>query len=496
VVSGVVTEGNKVTGVIVVMQDGTRGVIQCKVAIDATGNADLAAMAGEETEFMRSDEIAVQGVGQTIRSLGTSYANNDFSFVDDTDASDLCFFSLRARMSMPITAWDQSQIVNSRERRRLIGAFYMNPMDVMNNRTYPDVVVQSRSNFDSHGHTVCEQFFIDDPGHKAMLVNLPYRCFLPKRVDGLLVVGLGISAHRDAMPILRMQPDVQNQGYAAGVAAAMSIKAKVPVRDVNMRALQQHLIEKDVITRDVLEMKDSFPLPRDQFVKAAASLTNDYEGLSVVLTDYTRSVPLLREALGKATTSEAKLKYAHVLAMMGEVDGETLLIEKVKAMKWDTGWNFRGMGQFGRSVSWVDSYLIALGRAKSKKALPVILEKARELTVTNEFSHFRALSIALEGIGDASAAPALAELLNSTGISGYSISMDNAKTTFPVFVTFQDAAGNKERTLVLRELSLARALYRLGDCNGLGEKILRAYARDPRGMYANHAKLVLDKHTH
>jgi hypothetical protein len=496
VVSGVVTEGNKVTGVIVVMQDGTRGVIQCKVAIDATGNADLAAMAGEETEFMRSDEIAVQGVGQTIRSLGTSYANNDFSFVDDTDASDLCFFSLRARMSMPITAWDQSQIVNSRERRRLIGAFYMTPMDVMNNRTYPDVVVQSRSNFDSHGHTVCEQFFIDDPGHKAMLVNLPYRCFLPKRVDGLLVVGLGISAHRDAMPILRMQPDVQNQGYAAGVAAAMSIKAKVTVRDVNMRALQQHLIEKDVITRDVLEMKDSFPLPKDQFVKAAASLINDYDGLSVVLTDYTRSVPLLREAMEKATTSEAKLKYAHVLAMMGEADGETLLIEKVKGMKWDVGWNFRGMGQFGRSVSWVDSYLIALGRAKSKNALPVILEKARELTVTNEFSHFRALSIALEGIGDASAAPALAALLNTTGISGYSISMDNAKTAFPILATFQDAAGNKERTLVLRELSLARALYRLGDCNGLGEKILRAYARDPRGMYANHAKLVLAKHTH
>jgi ribulose 1,5-bisphosphate synthetase/thiazole synthase len=496
VVSGVVTEGNKVTGVIVVMQDGTRGVIQCKVAIDATGNADLAAMAGEETEFMRSDEIAVQGVGQTIRSLGTSYANNDFSFVDDTDASDLCFFSLRARMSMPMNAWDQSQIVNSRERRRLIGAFYMNPMDVMNNRTYPDVVVQSKSNFDSHGHTVCEQFFIEDPGHKAMYVNLPYRCFLPKRVEGLLVVGLGISAHRDAMPILRMQPDVQNQGYAAGVAAAMSIKAKVAVRDVNMRALQQHLIEKDILTRDVLEMKDSFPLPKDHFVKAAETLTNNYDGLSVVLTDYTRSVPLLREAMQKAKSADDKLKYAHVLAMMGEADGETLLIEKVKKMKWDAGWNFRGMGQFGRSVSWVDSYMIALGRAKSKNALPVILEKARELTVTNEFSHFRALSIALEGIGDASAAPALATLLNTTGISGYSISMDNAKTAFPVLATFQDAAGNKERTNVLRELSLARALYRLGDSNGFGEKILSAYARDPRGMYANHAKLVLSKHTH
>ena len=495
-VNGVVTEGNKLTGVIVVMQDGTRGVIKCKVAIDATGNADLAAMAGEETEFMRSDEIAVQGVGQTIRSLGSSYANNDFSFVDDTDASDLCFFSLRARMSMPITAWDQSQIVNSRERRRLIGAFYMTPMDVMNNRTYPDVVVQTKSNFDSHGHTVCEQFFINDPGHKAMYVNLPYRCFLPKRVEGLLVVGLGMSAHRDAMPILRMQPDVQNQGYAAGVAAAMSIKDQVTVRKVNIKKLQQHLIEKDVLPRDVLEMKDSFPLATSQFAKAATAMTNNYEGLSVVLTDSSRSVPLLRDALAKATASEAKLKYAHVLAMMGEPDGEMLLIEKVQTMTWDAGWNFRGMGQFGRSVSWVDSYMIALGRAKSTKALPVLLEKARELSITNEFSHFRALAIALEGIGDPSAAPVLAELLNKKGISGFSISMDNSKTAFPILATFKDGAGNKERNDVLRELALARALYRLGDDKGLGEKILRAYSRDPRGMYANHAKLVLEKRTH
>jgi len=152
VVTGVVKTGDQLTGVIVVMPDGTRGVVTCKVAIDATGNADLAAMAGEETEFMRSDEIAVQGVGQTIRSLGMSYANNDVSFVDDTDASDLSFFSLRARMSITNDVWDQSQIVNSRERRRLIGVFYMSPMDVMNNRTYPDVTlihmdIQSANSF-------------------------------------------------------------------------------------------------------------------------------------------------------------------------------------------------------------------------------------------------------------------------------------------------------------------------------------------------------------
>ncbi|NCB29480.1 MAG: FAD-dependent oxidoreductase, partial [Clostridia bacterium] len=483
----------QLTGVIVVTPMGERGVIRCKVAIDATGNADLAALAGEETEFVNDKEVAVQGVGQTIRAFGTSYANNDVSFVDDTDAADLCFFALRARMSMLMNAWDQSQIVNSRERRRLHGVFYMTPMDVMNGRTYPDVVVRTYSNFDSHGHTVCEQFFIDDPGHKGMFVNLPYRCFLPKRVDGLLVIGLGISAHRDAMPILRMQPDVQNQGYAVGVAAALALRDKVTVRNVNMRELQQQLIKKAIVPEEVLTMKDSFPLPDAEFVTAVASLTNNYAGLSVLLTDFSRSIPLLKAALKKAANPEDQLKYAHVLAMIGDATGEDVLIAKVQSMAWDKGWNFRGMGQFNRSVSWVDSYIIALARAKSKKALPALLEKARQLDATREFSHFRSIAMALEVVGDQQAAKVLAEVLAKPEIAGHAVSMSQTATAFPVFTTYQDKAGNEERTRVLRELALARALYRTGDVEGKGEATLRAYAADPRGMYANHAKLVLQK---
>lgn len=487
-VNGVIVENNRVTGVVVLTPYGERGVIRCKSAIDATGNAELAALAGEETEFISSAEVALQGVGQTPRTLGASYTNTDFGFLDDTDAADLCFFALRSRLSMRDGIWDQAQVINSRERRRLVGAFYMTPLDVLNERTYPDVVVQTFSNFDSHGHTVHEQFFIEDPGHKAMKVNLPYRCMLPKKVDGLLVIGLGLSAHRDAMPILRMQPDIQNQGYAAGVAAAMAARAGVAVRGVDIRALQHHLIEKEILPKDVLGMTDSFPLSDEKLAKAVASIAKDYLGLGVVLTDYRRSLPLLQAAFKKASAAEEQLKYAHVLGMMGRADGEDLLIEKVKGSEWDKGWNFRGMGQFNRSVSWMDSYVIALGRAKSKKALPVISAKARALTVQNEFSHFRAVAMALENIGDMSAAPVLGELLAKDGVSGFAIKM---QPNLPVIPGYSNEEGNKERTACLRELAVARALFRLGDYQGRGEKALRAYADDPRGAYAKHAKLVL-----
>jgi len=487
-VNGVIVENGRLTGVVVLTQDGERGVIRCKVAIDGTGNAELAALAGEETEFITSAEVALQGVGQTPRNMGASYTNTDIGFLDDTDAADLCFFALRSRYSMGAGIWDQAQVINSRERRRLVGAFFMSPLDVVNERTYPDVVVQPFSNFDSHGHTVHEQFFIEDPGHKGMKVNLPYRCLLPKKLEGLLVTGLGISAHRDAMPILRMQPDVQNQGYAAGTAAAMAVKAGVTARNVDMRALQRHLIQKEILPEAVLAMKDSFPLPDAKFVEAVATLTNNYQGLAVVLADYGRSLPLLKDAYAKAPTPEARFVYAHVLGMMGQADGTKDLIEKVKGLSWDMGWNYRGMGQFNRSVSWVDSYVIALGRAKSKLALPVLFEKAQSLSATNEFSHFRAVAMALESIGDTSAAPVLGALLAKEGVSGYAFAM---QAKLPVIPNYANREGDKERSACLRELAVARALYRLGDFEGRGEKVLRAYANDPRGAYANHVKLVL-----
>jgi len=487
-VNGVIVENNRITGVVVLTSHGERGVIRCKAAIDATGNAELAALAGETTEFITSAEVALQGVGQTPRTLGASYANTDIGFLDDTDAADLCFFALRSRCSMKGNIWDQAQVINSRERRRLVGAFYMLPQDVLNERTYPDVVVQPFSNFDSHGHTVNEQFFIDDPGHKGMKVNLPYRCLLPKTLDGLLVTGLGISAHRDAMPILRMQPDVQNQGYAAGVAAAMAVKAGVTVRTVDMKALQRHLVDMKILSSDVLKMKDSYPLSDEKVSAAVAAIPKAYEGLSVVLADYGRSVPLLKAAFIKASVSEARFNYAHVLGMMGHADGEDLLIEKVEGMPWDKGWNYRGMGQFNRSVSWVDSYLIALGRAKSKKALPVLFEKARALDNASEFSHFRAVAMALESIGDTSGAPVLNELLAKPGVGGHAFAM---QVPIPVIQGYANKEGDKERSACLRELAVARALFRLGDFEGRGERTLRAYAADPRGAYAKHAKLVL-----
>ena len=489
--AGVETQDGRVTAVVAVLPDGTCGRVVCKTAIDATGNADLAASAGCETEFITGDELSVQGVGLAPQSKTGGGRNSDIGFLDDTDAEDLWFFGLRSRLSLPDDTWDQAQIPGSRERRRLVGAFYVTPSDVMLERTYPDTICRTYSNFDTHGQTRSAQFFIEDPPHAPMYVNLPYRALLPKKLDGLLVTGLGMSAHRDAMPILRMEPDVQNQGYAAGVASAMAVAADVPVRAIRVKALQHPLAEKGIIPFETLEMVDNFPPKDADFDRAVQSLPYDYQGLAVLMSDPARAIPRLKEAWRTVENPGAKLAYAHVLGMMGDRTGEETLLAKFKASPWDKGWNYRGMSQFMRSVSWTDSYAIALGRAHSLVAREALDAKAAELTADMHYSHFRALALAYEGVGDPAGVPALARLLKLPGVGGHALRPGAA---IPPIRNYSNREGDRERTRVLKELCLARAIFNLGDTpDGLGRRTLEAYAADPRRAYANHARLVLAK---
>lgn len=96
--------------------------------------------------------------------------------------------------------------------------------------------------------------------------------------------------------------------------------------------------------------------------------------------------------------------------------------------------------------------------------------------------------MALEAIGDRTAAPVLGALLAKEGIAGHSIAMG---PEIPVVPGYANVEGDKERTRSLRELALARALFRLGDHQGLGAAVLKKYANDPRGAYATHAGMVL-----
>lgn len=485
--TGALIEGTNVVGVVVATSQG-RGVVLARNVVDATGNSDIAAAAGAECHFVGAEELAVQGVGLSPRALGISYSNSDFGYVNDSDALDLCLFGVRGR-ALHEKGWDASQLVESRERRRIKGDGTVTFLDILNKRTFPDTIVQSRSNFDSHGYTVTDVSYIEpQPKRKVLNANLPYRSLLPVGIENLLVAGLGMNAHRDAMPILRMQPDLQNQGYAAGTAAAMASKAGTGVRTVEIRKLQAHLVEKKIIPATVLTWQDSYPASDTVVRQAVSALTNQYAGAGFVFANPQQALPLLKSAYVTATTVEARRVYAHVLGMLGDATGAETLVATVAAARWEGGWSFRGGGQFGRSVSMLDSYLIALGRTQVPQALAAVLDKAIQLDATKPFSNFRSVTLALESLGEPAAAKVLAGILGQPGMGGHARSDLQA---FGKTLAVTDSAGNVEREACLRELALARALYRCGDHNGLAEEILRCYAKDPRGVYALHAMAVL-----
>ncbi|TVS16082.1 MAG: FAD-dependent oxidoreductase [Planctomycetaceae bacterium] len=487
---GAVVRDDRVTGAVVATPEG-RGVVLAGVVIDSTGNSDIAAAAGAETDYTDAGEFGMQGTGLPPRRLGASYTNTDFTIVDETDMLDIWHVFVYAKQKYP-EAFDQGKLIDTRERRRIIGDFYMTILDQMVGRTYPDTIARSYSDFDSHGFTIDPYLLLETPPHRhGFWVNIPYRCLLPRGLEGVLVTGLGISVHRDAVPLTRMQPCIQNQGYAAGLAAAMASRTQSELRAIDIKYLQQRLIETGNLPDEVYGHEDSVPMSAEAIAQAVQEAPDDYRAAAVVFLHDNQALPLLRKAYS-ASEGDRRIAYAQKLAMLGDDSGTELLIQRVRAAQaWDQGWNYRGMGQYGNAFSPLDTDIVALGMSGDRKAVPAILKMADLLDAEADFSHHRAVAMAFERLGDPSAAPALAALLAKPGISGHvHDTVQAAMAHDGQEARYLNAVHTRRESL--RELLLARALFRLGDHEGIGRATLEAYTTDLRGHLARHARAVLD----
>jgi hypothetical protein len=297
------------------------------------------------------------------------------------------------------------------------------------------------------------------------------------------------------MSILRMQPDLQNQGYAAAYAVRLALRGGYELRNLPVQQLQQHLVEKGIIPASINGERDSHPIPDVMLQMAAHNVMIGYDDLPWLCADPERAKPYLLEKwkeldrFSDGRDAENSLVYAHLLALFGDATGEDELVEWVQKHTWGDKWiagKDPGSNRMG-------AYILALGRAHSRKAVPAILARGKDLcdagtTPTN--LHVRILGLACEAIGDRAFAPLLANLLGLPGVSGHSMVMAPTIPAVPGY----DSRSNysqKEKQATVRELNLARALYRLGDHEGKATAILNAYAEDPRGFYANFARLVL-----
>ncbi|MEZ0298772.1 MAG: FAD-dependent oxidoreductase [Candidatus Methylacidiphilales bacterium] len=513
-VFGVRMEGTKVTGVLISTPYGC-GLVDAGTVIDATGNADIAAAAGAPCRVIDARHVAVQGTGLSpLHRPGSHYQNSDHTFVDEGDPFGItsAFVQARAKYSH---SFDTAGLVNSRERRQIHGEIEISPLDLLAGRVFPDTLFTARSNFDTHGFTIHPVFMVTAPDHKALQANVPFRCMLPRGVEGVVVTGLGMSAHRDALPVVRMQADVQNQGYAAGLAAATASAKKQAVRDIDLPQLQQRLVEIGILSPEAFGA-DTFPMSTEAVRQATEADWSKLDNVAVLFAHEEQSRgPLLEILRDVSADPKRRSDAALMLGLMGEKEAAPVLAESIrgtagaadavanviakpseedsgvvkapKSSGWDAGWNYKGMGQFGESMSRLDAEIVALARTGDPLGVEVIEEKILALDSSAEFSHCRVASLAATLLPHPRLAAALTSLLQKPGVQGH--------TWHEVEDVRKEANDNQTenipRNLALRELHLARGLYLAGDPDGLGRRILESYAGDLRGHFARHAQSLL-----
>jgi hypothetical protein len=487
---GAITENNVVKGIVAATPFG-RGVVLAKTIIDSTGAADIAIAAGAAYDYTGKISLAVQGAGMGKAEPGDYYNNNDWLFIDDTDILDVTRACVQAKVKLA-GCHDMVKIPQTRERRRVAGDYTVSVYDVLNHRRYADTISFHRSSFDTHGYIYDPYFILSPPmqRHKIYDADVPLRSLLPKGLDGILTTGLGTSAHRDAMPVIRMQACLQNQGYSTGYLAAVAARENKSIREVDIKKIQKYLVGIGNLPARVLTDREFKSFGHAEMKRAAATVTDNYTGLEILLTDRERCIEQIRRLIAARDLSpEHAVTYASILCILDDGTYARILADYVgNHSGWDKGWHYTGMGQFGMCLSPLDAMITALGKAKEQSTLPVIMEKARLLEPEHEFSHYRAVSTAMESIRSKEAVPLLAEMLAAPGIRFHAL--DSFRTARKE--TVPDWNDVSTRNIALKELHLARALYICGDHNGLGKETLRRYAAGLQGHYARYAEQILN----
>lgn len=141
-----------------------------------------------------------------------------------------------------------ASMIGVRETRHFVGEYVLTEQDILEARLFDDwVVTNAHFNFDVHNltgpgldETGLQKGFPQERGY-----TIPYRCLVPKKIDGLILSGRNISGTHMAHSNFRVMPICANIGQAAGVAAALSVKHSVEPRELDAKLIQDVLRKQE-----------------------------------------------------------------------------------------------------------------------------------------------------------------------------------------------------------------------------------------------------------
>ncbi len=132
-----------------------------------------------------------------------------------------------------------------RETRRIIGEYILTEQDIFDCARFDDAIGVAAYPVDLH-HPVggdCTLMWCPD------CYDIPYRCLVPLKVDGLICAGRDISATHLALASVRVMGPAMCLGEAAGKAAALCARDGVQPRELDVRKLRQALLDEGVYLR-------------------------------------------------------------------------------------------------------------------------------------------------------------------------------------------------------------------------------------------------------
>jgi hypothetical protein len=131
-----------------------------------------------------------------------------------------------------------SSQIGVRETRRVYGDYRLTRDDVLSARQFDDQIGLCGAPIEDH-HQGADTRWEYLPDGTA--VGIPLRTLIPQGSANVLVAGRCFSATHDAHASVRSMAQCMAMGHAAGQAAAMAAHRDAPVRDLDVRDLQDRL---------------------------------------------------------------------------------------------------------------------------------------------------------------------------------------------------------------------------------------------------------------
>ena len=289
--------GGRVERIATLSKSGLRQV-RGKVFVDGTGDGDLAAWAGAETEIGREEDGHCQPMTLCFRMMNVNIEampsraeineiydaakargeidnprENVLKFFtphdrevhfnttrivmhDATNAEELTDAELIGRRQVREMvrflrdhvrgfedAWlaEMAPQIGIRESRRVMGDHVLSVDEVLEARKFEDGIARGSYSVDIHNPAGTGTVIKHLPPGEAY--DIPYRCITPRGFDNLLIAARCVSADHGAHSSMRVMPIVMAVGEAAGCAAQMALPAG-DVRAIDVQALRGRLVER------------------------------------------------------------------------------------------------------------------------------------------------------------------------------------------------------------------------------------------------------------